>query len=243
MKYLWYLWYYEVPKLPSCIKEGSRSLAILHRIDGRLMHNRIGWLYARRQNILISVSIRHKRLSILTLNHQKNLIGEMRLIVGHFVYVKKIHTRSFNFSSLFLTFKITNKKGSFLFLFVFIGGLVLEGREAVLHRRRVRVKQLVVQPLLAPPLLVGVQVGARVRLLFRLCLGVEVLVCPALAHDAACGWREHLAVLALDLGRLLVTVQPLARLLDLLGDLALLEALARLDSHEVGVRLHIVGGD
>ena len=138
---------------------------------------------------------------------------------------------------------LNKNKNQWILIFICIGVLLLEGREAVLHRRRIRVKQLVVQPLLAPPLLVGVQVGARVRLLLRLRLGVEVLVCPALAHDAACGWREELAVLALDLGRLLVTVQPLARLLDLLGGLAFLEALARLDGHEVCMRLHLVRGD
>ena len=120
----------------------------------------------------------------------------------------------------------------------------LERREAVLHGRGLRVEELVLRPLRAPALLARVEEGARVRLLDLLGLGVEVLVRPALRLDLARDWRAELALGVLAphrLGRGLVAVEPLARPLDLAARLVLLDADARLDRHELGVRLHLVG--
>ena len=86
--------------------------------------------------------------------------------------------------------------------------------------------------------------GARVRLLDLLRLGVEVLVRPALRLDLGRDWRAELALGVLAphrLGRGLVAVEPLARPLDLAARIVLLDADARLDGHELGVRLHLVG--
>ena len=120
----------------------------------------------------------------------------------------------------------------------------LERREAVLHGRGLWVEELVLCPLRAPALLSRVEEGARVRLLDLLGLGVEVLVRPALRHDLASDWCAELALGVLTphrLGRRLVTVEPLARPLDLAARIVLLDADARLDGHELGMRLHLIG--
>ena len=120
----------------------------------------------------------------------------------------------------------------------------LEHREAVLDRRGLRVEVLVRRPLLAPALLPRVEKGARVRLLEDLRLRIDVLVGPARGHDVVRHGCAELAVRVLApqvLGRGLVAVEPLAGALDLAGLGAALDADARLDAHDLGVRLHLVG--
>jgi len=120
----------------------------------------------------------------------------------------------------------------------------LEHREAVLDRRGLRVEVLVRRPLLAPARLPRVEKGARVRLLEDLRLRIDVLVGPARGHDVVRHGRTELAVRVLApqvLGRGLVAVEPLAGPLDLAGLGAALDADARLDAHDLGVRLHVVG--
>ena len=143
-------------------------------------------------------------------------------------------------------FKFNKKEVIFFVLFCLIFKRLLflgpQRGEAVLHR----VEHLVRRPLATPPLFARVKVAARVRRHLLLRLGIDILIRPARRLDLARHRRAQLplAVLAPQrLRRALVAVEPLAGALDLAARLVLLDADARLDSHQFCVALHFVGND